>query len=431
MSAKNLTRLFFATFILTGLLASATVVAGGGGPIVFAQVTATAVDSGQAILLQAVNPAPSSSITYSYEWYNITSGLPVDTGQSGLTYNTLSGVAGQFSYNVVVTDSTGNYSSSNPVTVTVNPVPTFFSFRANQSLIDAGQSVLFSNITTGGTLSPIQPHYLYVYTTNSGLTLIQNTATLAVPGSYSFYETATDNLGVTATSSNVTITVVPPLDILSFTNSTTNSIYSGQSVEFASATSGGTGNFVYTYFVNGSRTTQNSDGSITFLSIGIYNVSLEVTDQSAGSANSVNSIVTVTSAPSTTTTISNGGGGTTAGGVGGGLGGGVPLVTAPNTTTVTTTVPINIVNTTGGPAASTTIVLLPNPNTSQTPASNSSGESGADSGISASTPPSSSNGAGLAVGVSAIAIAASAAAIYYLLNLNSAKGTAAQRQKRK
>jgi hypothetical protein len=160
------------------------------------------------------------------------------------------------------------------------------------------------------------------------------------------------------------VTVMPVPKVVSFTNATDNTITAGMSVGFANTTSGGTGNNIFTYFVNGAPVAPNSNGSITFLSVGMYNVSLGVKDSSGEAANSVNATVTVNSAVTTTTVSNGGGGGTTAGGISGSGGGGAPIVTALNTTTTvnTTSTTTTIPSTTAG----STPVIIP---TTSVPAS--------------------------------------------------------------
>jgi hypothetical protein len=165
-------------------------------------------------------------------------------------------------------------------------------------------------------------------------------------------------------------------------------------------TSGGTGNNIYTYFVNGVTTTPNSDGSISFPTAGTYSVSLGVSDISGEVANSIDVAVTVNPIPSNLGSV-----GDTAGGVGS-SGSSVPLVTPLNTTTVTTTVPTTTVLPTTTVVPTTTVAtttVAPTPPSSN---SSNSGNGGQDHGLGSGIAPSSSAGAnwGLAGGLVALVI---------------------------
>ena len=187
---------------------------------------------------------------------------------------------------------------------------------------------------------------------------------------------------------NLTLCYYQPIAILSFTNTTTNAITVGQSVGFKYVTSGGTGNNIYTYFVNGVKTAPNSNGSLTFSTAGIFNISFRVTDLSGETANSTSNVTVVVSAAPTPIANSNGGSGSDDTGGLIASGPSVPLVTVLNTTTVTTTVPTTTVAATTTIAAassatgSTTTTLLPAP-----PASSAVGSTGQES----TTPPSGIN----------------------------------------
>ncbi|MDE1859570.1 MAG: hypothetical protein KGH67_03515, partial [Candidatus Micrarchaeota archaeon] len=129
--------------------------------------------------------------------------------------------------------------SSNSITVT--PVLKFTSFTANVYTISTGQSVGFTNTTSGGTGSN---KYSYTVNDMSGVAITGNSITFDTAGNYLVALQVSDLSGETNTT-NTIITVTPPLEIQLFVNKTP--ISAGQWVKFTNTTSGGTGSNQYSY----------------------------------------------------------------------------------------------------------------------------------------------------------------------------------------
>ena len=90
-------------------------------PTVTVSPASQTVYVGQAITLTAT-PVSVGSGSDTYEWYNITSGSPIDTHKSGLTFTEPANALGTFSYDVAVTDSNVGKGTSNVALVTVDRV---------------------------------------------------------------------------------------------------------------------------------------------------------------------------------------------------------------------------------------------------------------------------------------------------------------------
>ncbi len=183
------------------------------------------------------------------------------------------------------------------ITVTVTP-PLETTLFADWTYISAGQSVLLTNKTTGGTGSNI---YWYTYDCD-GVSQTGNKFTFADATECEITLHVSDASGEANYSSN-TITVTPPLEITSFTNTSRLYISTGQSVSFANTTIGGTGSNVWTYFLNGASTTSTGE-SITFSTAGTYTIALGVKDATGEISNS--SIITVLVVPPLETTLTAG-----------------------------------------------------------------------------------------------------------------------------
>src|SRR5208283_5654330 len=156
------------------------------------------------------------------------------------------------------TDNSGVVANSVNSVITVNSKPAI-TLSPSTSTIDTGNSVIFSNTVTGGT-SPFT--YAYTYSPSTGVSQSGNTFTFANSGTYNFFETVTDNAGVVANSVNSVITVnSKPAITLSPSTST---IDTGNSVIFSNTVTGGTSPFTYAYTYSPSTGVSQSGNTFTF-----------------------------------------------------------------------------------------------------------------------------------------------------------------------
>src|SRR5208283_441084 len=192
------------------------------------------------------------------------------------------------------TDNSGVVANSVNSVITVNSKPAI-TLSPSTSTIDTGNSVIFSNTVTGGT-SPFT--YAYTYSPSTGVSQSGNTFTFANSAPYNAFETVTDNAGVVANSVNSVITVnSKPAITLSPSTST---IDTGNSVIFSNTVTGGTSPFTYAYTYSPSTGVSQSGNTFTFANSGTFNFFETVTDNSGVVANSVNSVITVNSKPAIT-----------------------------------------------------------------------------------------------------------------------------------
>jgi outer membrane protein assembly factor BamB/PKD repeat protein len=231
--------------------------------------------------------------SYSYQWY--LNGTLV-TGATSATWPFTPASAGSNSISMRVTDTAGASAMSNTVTVTVNNVPTV-SISPAATVIDFGQSQLFTSSVTGGTL-PLAYQWYLNGTAVSGATGSSWTFTPNDAGSYTVYLNVTDNVGVRAKSNTASIAVnlAPSVSI----SPSSAAIDAGQSKQFNSTISGGSSPYYYQWYLNNAAVSEATNPSWTFTSAstGSYTVYLNVTDGVGVKAKSNVATVTVNPAPS-------------------------------------------------------------------------------------------------------------------------------------
>jgi hypothetical protein len=170
---------------------------------------------------------------------------------------------------------------------------------ANRTEVSPGQSVYFTNTTTGGTGDRQYAYSVSPGAAGTDYSVTGNSVQFLTPGTYTVTLSVTDATGEVASSQN-TVLVTQPLQITSFAINSVVPILVGQSVSFATTTTGGTGNNLLTYFVDGNVVAANANGSLTFPDQGLFTVAVGVTDATGEVANSIGVNVIVIPVPSTT-----------------------------------------------------------------------------------------------------------------------------------
>ena len=212
---------------------------------------AVTTEVGASIPVNALATGGTYSFTYSYT----SSGCGGLSGSTNtLTFTPVAAESCTFTFtaNDIYTSN-----SASTATITVNALPTI-SISPTTSTTDAGQSVTFTNTTSGGT----KP-YTFSYTVNSlsGVTITGNTITFANVGTFNVLETVTDAFSQSVSSSNSVITVNSKL-IASAAPTVSNSITdSGQPTTLSiSAPTTGTAPYTYVWY-SGTSLTCTSDTS--------------------------------------------------------------------------------------------------------------------------------------------------------------------------
>jgi len=198
----------------------------------------------------------------------------------------------------------GNVMTFQWATPPINVVPELLIFLSpSTASVIAGQSVLFTNTTTGG--GPLPYSFTYnvfqfgVPAATANYVLTGNSIKFNVEGTYNVLESATDNSGYTAYSANSVVTVNTLT--ISITSSA-NIVYTGQVIKFVNTTSGGTPPYSFTYNVLQFGVPANTanysitGNSIDFAASGVYDVIEKVTDHFGTSA-SGSSVITVNAFP--------------------------------------------------------------------------------------------------------------------------------------
>ena len=235
--------------------------------------TVGSADVGQSVTFSAA--AAQGSGTYSYLW----TGLP--TGCASLTESVVIckvTVAGQYSTQVIVTDSFNQSLTSNSLPFTVYPDPNV-TLSASRLAFDSGQSVTLTASATQGSGT-----YTYVWTgLPPGCSIVATTATCtpAGPARYPVSVKIADSNGVAADSTSVVLVVAQRLSASIYATPTYPT--SGEQVNFTSNATGGTGSLSFSWAFGDGSTGTGSVVSHAYGSVGSYNVTVWVNDTSGGS----------------------------------------------------------------------------------------------------------------------------------------------------
>ncbi len=250
-------------------------------------ISPTATDVGTPVTATVASGYGTGPFTYSWT-ASPTTGWTYSGNQ--ITFS----AQGTYVATVTVSDAHGSAQASATITVASGPQVTLL---PASSTIDVGQSIAFTNTSTGG-VGPFR--YSYSVTSSFGTsgsnsyTISGNTITFNVAGSYSVTLTETDSLSNTITSSPVQVRV-HMLPVITISPAST-SIDIGQSITYTNTTNYGTSPYTYTWsYPSGSGITQ-SGNKFTFADLGTFTIVLTVAD-SVGKVSSASSEVTVNSQP--------------------------------------------------------------------------------------------------------------------------------------
>jgi outer membrane protein assembly factor BamB len=257
-----------------------------------------AVSPSSAVLDVGQSQLFSSSVTggtspYSYQWY--LNGTLV-TGATSSTWTFTPASAGFNSVSMRVNDTAGAQAISNTATVTVNIVPTV-GISPSATVIDIGQSQLFTSNVTGGTL-PLAYQWYLNGTAVTGATGSSWTFTPGSTGPYTVYLNVTDNVGIRAKSNTASIAVNPAPFVSISPASAVLDV--GQSRQFNSTLSGGSSPYYYQWYLNNAPVTGATNPTWTFTptSTGSFTVYLNFTDGVGVMAKSNIATIAVNPAPS-------------------------------------------------------------------------------------------------------------------------------------
>ncbi len=178
-------------------------------------VTPTTIDKGQTVTFSYSTTGGMTPYSVSYIVSSIGGGIKF--GAYSISGNIITfSLVGQYEVSATVTDALGGTAtSSSPITVNVNALPTI-TLTASETTIDSGNSVTFTNNTMGGT----QPYtYIWSFPSSTGITRSVNTFTFANTGNFTITLTIVDAVGVVASASVLIRVNSSPIIVLQPANS--------------------------------------------------------------------------------------------------------------------------------------------------------------------------------------------------------------------
>jgi hypothetical protein len=280
-------------------------------PVVSA--SATSINVGQISTLSVVTDISGGTSPFLYQWM-----MEVPGGSSysaigsatpsaaSYVFDSASVFTGTYTFELVVSDSTGVYVTSNTVTVTVNGAPTVTVSPASWTM-DVGQSTTFSAIASSGSGT----YTSYQWYVNGQLAQSGSASmmpfTPSSSGSYSITVNVTDSFGVTSALSSAVSVIVSASPTVSIAPVGPLTLDAGQVQTFTATPSGGTGTLSYQWYLNGSAVSGATSASYSYTASGTsHSVTCTVTDSASTpvtspTSNAVSVTVTSTSTSPTPT----------------------------------------------------------------------------------------------------------------------------------
>ena len=265
---------------------------------------ASTINTGSSVVFTNTTSGGTSPYTYSYLVFQYgtaaQTGNYLITGNSIEFLNTESSSAQTFNVIETVIDYTGFTAYSSNSVITVNPALSI-TISPAANTITTGQSVKFTNVTSGGTSPYTYSYSVFQYgvtAQDANYVITGNSIEFPNAGTFNVLETATDFHGLTASSANSVVTVNPVSMLTISILPTSQSINVNQTVAFTNTTTGGTPPYTFSYLVFQYGTSAQdanyliTGNSIKFTSAGTYNVLENVVDNLGATANSANSVIT-------------------------------------------------------------------------------------------------------------------------------------------
>jgi YVTN family beta-propeller protein len=244
-------------------------------------------DVGQAVTFSSTTALGSGA--YTYEWLDLPTGCSTSINLVSPSCS-VSG-AGSFGVELRVTDTNNATTTSAALPFTVYLDPTS-SLGTNRSGIDLGQSV---DLTAVGTLG--SGLYSYRWTGLPAGCGATGASTICLPrytGRFSVQVEITDSNRASSTSSPLGLVVAPPLS--GSISMSSSSPTPGESVQFFSNITGGTGGLSYSWAFGDGAKASGATAVHAFVSAGLHLVALWANDSAGGSVHAtLNLTVTATS----------------------------------------------------------------------------------------------------------------------------------------
>ena len=311
MRKKLLTSLLIASFLVLLFFSMTTVLVRADGmtvPVVSASPASINMD--QTSMLSVLNDITGGTSPFLYQWMMEVPGGSsysafgsATSSASSYDFDSASMFTGTYTFELVVSDSTGVYVTSNTVTVTVNGAPTVSVSPASWTM-DVGQSTTFSAIASSGSGT----YTSYQWYVNGQLAQSGSASMSFTPsssGSYSITVNVTDSFGVTSALSSVASVTVSASPTVSIAPVGPLTLDVGQVQTFTATPSGGTGTLSYQWYLNGSAISGATSASYSYTASGTsHSVTCTVTDSASTPVTSPASnavSVTVTSTSTSTT----------------------------------------------------------------------------------------------------------------------------------
>jgi len=238
---------------------------------------------------QFTSVATNGTPPYTYQWY-IDGSLVSGATNSNWTYTSALSSVGVHTVYLTVTDSVDFTVYSKNATITVNP-PLTASISPTSAATDVGVSAKLTSNVAGG----MSPYSYQWYANGSAILGATQTSYTFIPSHAGLYFVSVkvkDSFGFATASKNATVTVNPlPTVALS---PTSVSLELGQKQNFTATVTGGTPQYLYKWYVNGSLTAQTTSPTFTFtppLITKYYELFVLMTDAAGLSATSNTAII--------------------------------------------------------------------------------------------------------------------------------------------
>ena len=250
----------------------------------------TKIDVGQPITVTAT--ASSGSSPYTYSWSSSCPGFTSPGSASSLIYTP--NAVSSCNISVTVTDSMDGHASASTGNIVISNALISGAITPNTPSIDSGQSVTLTANPSGGTSPYSYQWYSGTSSTCSSGTAISGATSstyTASPSSstYYCYKVTDSSESPENVVSNTVQVVVYPTPTVTLSLSPSNSIAYGENVIANAIVTGGSGNFIYSWTVNGKPAanvpiTSGTENVLVYPATGSYTYKVNVKDVGVSSA---------------------------------------------------------------------------------------------------------------------------------------------------